>query len=184
MGESFEEPRRWMLNLADWPFLRQALDKHEATQISPYEAETSRKIYEFHQELHLRFVTPILAIPLRRDAQKIGLILLGALPQRVRWDEDDRQVLMRLGDHIARAFLDHERISRLKLAENGLGIVDELEMTARVDSLDAENKALHEKLSKASQQVRQLERDLHVTRKVAEDLKRKQEKTPDRKSVV
>ncbi len=177
-GDQFEEPRRWMLNLADWPFLLQAMDKHEAVQFSPYEQESTRKIYEFHQELHLRFVTPILTIPLRRDAQKLGFILLGAMPQRVRWDEDDREVLMRLGDHIARAFLDHERISRLRFAEKGLGIVDDLEMTAKIDALEHENKALTKRLSESSGKVAQLTQDLKITRRVAEELKRKKDEAP------
>ncbi len=176
-GEAFEEPRRWMLNLDDWPFLNQALQSHSAVQISPYDSDSTRKIYEFHQELHLRFVTPILAIPLRREEQKIGFILLGALPQRVRWDDDDQEILMRLGDHIARAFVDHERIARLKFAEKGLGIVDDFEVTAKVDALEEENERLTSRLNESTKKVYQLERDLKVTRKVAEDLKNKQNLT-------
>ncbi len=177
-GDDFEEPRRWMLNLSDWPFLQEAMEKHEAVQFSPYEKESTRKIYEFHQELHLRFVTPILTIPLRRDAQKLGFILLGAMPQRVRWDEDDREVLMRLGDHIARAFLDHERIARLRFAEKGLGIVDDLEMTAKIDALEHENQSLLKRLTDSNGKVAQLQQDLKVTRRVAEELKRKKDETP------
>lgn len=177
-GDRFEEPRRWMLNLADWPFLLHALNQHEATQISPYDTDSNRKIYEFHQELHLRFITPILAIPLRRDAQRIGLILLGANPQRVRWEKEDREILTRLGDHIARAFLDHERLARFQFAEKGLGIVDDLEITAKIDALEEENQLLTGRLTESIKRTHQLERDLRVSRKVADDLKKREAQAP------
>ncbi|MFK7805861.1 MAG: hypothetical protein AB8G95_29795 [Anaerolineae bacterium] len=168
-GFEFEEPRRWMLNLIDWPFVLEALEQRTAIQLSPYDKSATRKVYELHQELHLRFVTPILTVPLARGDQKIGFLLLGAPPQQVSWPEEDREVIKRLGDHIARSFLNREKITRLEFAENGLGIVDDLEVTAKIDSLEDENRLLTGRLSELQEKFIVVDRELKIARKVAEE---------------
>ena len=178
-GFDFEEPRRWMLNLVDWPLILQALDQRTVVQLSPYNENVTRKVYELHQELHLRFITPLLVVPLARDEQKIGFLLLGAPPQQTSWLSEDQEVIMRLGDHIARSFLDREKISRLEFAEQGLGIVDDFEITAKIDALEEENRLLAGRLTELQSKFKDSERDLKIARKVAEDRRNKVATKPE-----
>lgn len=168
-GLGFEDPRRWMLNLADWPFILQALDHNHTIEVSPYDQKMTRKAYELHQELHLRFVTPVLIVPLVRGESKVGFLVLGAVPQQTKWSDENKEILNKLSDHIARSFLDREKISRLQFAEQGLGIVNDLEMTAKVDSLEEENKLLKSRLSDLKDSQKETQRELRIARKVAED---------------
>ncbi|MEM8861808.1 MAG: hypothetical protein AAGD96_26090, partial [Chloroflexota bacterium] len=168
-GLRFEDPRRWMLSLSDWPFILRALDKNRAIEISPYDKKMTRKAYELHQELHLRFVTPVLVVPLVRGESKLGFLLLGALPQQTKWSDDNKEILNKLSDHIARSFLDREKISRLEFAKQGLGIVDDLEITAKVDALEEENQLLKGRLNNLKDSFEETQRELRIARKVAED---------------
>ncbi|MFT5193206.1 MAG: hypothetical protein ACI9EW_003547 [Cellvibrionaceae bacterium] len=176
-GLVFEEPRRWMLNLADWPFVLRALDTQSVVQLSPHSSDTNRKVYELHQELHLRYITPILTIPLVRGEQKVGFLLIGALPQQPNWPEEDRAAIQRLGAHITRSFLDREKITRLEFAEKGLGIVDDLEITAKIDALEEDNHSLAERLIQIQEKFREVQKDLKTAQKTLE--KRSDSLTPE-----
>lgn len=176
-GFDFESSRRWMLNLADWPLIVQALNRQKVVQLSPYNDKVTRKVYELHQELHLRFVTPILVVPLARGDQKIGFLLLGAPPQQTAWSAEDREVIMRLGDHIARSFLDREKITRLEFAEHGLGIVDDLEVTAKIDALEDENRQLTGRLEALQTELKDRERELEIAQQAADAQQRQEKET-------
>ncbi|MEM9774580.1 MAG: hypothetical protein AAF902_08375 [Chloroflexota bacterium] len=178
-GLVFEDPRRWMLNLSDWPFILQALDHNTAIEVSPYDQKMTRKAYELHQELHLRFVTPVLVVPLVRGESKLGFLFLGAVPQQTKWSDENKEILNKLSDHIARSFLDREKISRLQFAEQGLGIVNDLEITAKVDALEEENKLLKSRLTDLKDSHKETQRELRIVRKVAEDREKESSTTTE-----
>ena len=163
-GTAFQAPRIWMLNIQDWPAIQEASEKDQPVQLTPG-SNASRQLYEMHQEFHLRYVTPIMIVPLNADGNESGLLFLGSPPHQTIWPSEAFNIVDPFARLIAHAFRRDRRGAGVSDSrdEGELTIIDELAYDAKIDELLEQKEKTEARLFQMANRLHDTERLLKVT---------------------
>lgn len=166
---SEERPRRWFLNLADWPSFRQAFTEKRAIVLKP-EGMGARQLRDWYQEMGVMPLGPLFIQPLVIQQDAIGLLLLAGPLERAGWDEEERKLAEAVAGYVARV-VDYGRY----LSQTGTTQVvtlprEETAVSGRIISLEEERDQLKSELDTTLSRLQQAEVRAVSANKQARDL--------------
>ena len=165
------ENTNWQINLDEWAAFRQALMENQTIELTT-DGIGARQMRLWYEEMGMAPQGPLLIEPMYAEKTAVGLLLIGAKPEKEAWSTEHKNTASALAAYFAQVIHNSNAFNHAadQIAVTPVPITDSPQISGRIISLEDERDQLKSALEISQARLLQAESQSAKSSKQARDL--------------